>query len=733
MPKTPSLMNLVQQDASKAEKTKAPKPEEQIEAHDAPAAPAAPAAPTLPETSTSADEDEIRGRMDALVRYLEHHNRLYHTLDAPEISDEEYDALFAELTSLEDQYPQFRSPHSPTLRVGGGLLSGLVSRRHTERMYGLEDVFNVKEWRAFVKRMQRTVENCPLDFYCDLKLDGLALELVYVDGVLTDAITRGNGEEGEVVLDQARTIRNLPLKLAGEGPFPPRLEVRGEVVIYKDDFARVNERREAAGQKLFANPRNAAAGALRQLDLAQTRAMPLTFLAYSLGHAEWGSLAVPPTHSSLMQLFASLGFTIPPEGVLCHGLEAVEGFVESVRERRESFPMQIDGAVAKVDDLEAQRALGFTARTPRFAVAFKFPAEQAETELLDIEVQVGRTGVLTPVAKLKPVKVGGVVVSSATLHNEDEVRAKDLRIGDTVIVQRAGDVIPEVVRSVPEKRPEGSKIWTFPTICPACGEEARREEGQAAWVCQNVSCPAVRLRALIHFVSPAGLDIQGLGSQWMEQLSQSGRVKNPSDLFTLTKEELLAYDRMGETLASNFLEALETAKREASLARFICALGIHHVGEQAARLLAATFADMDRLAKASVEELTALPGIGEKIALSVVNFFASPANRDMLERFRSLGLWPVEGEVAEAPEGALSGKRVLFTGTLGMPRSEAQKLARAAGAEIASTVSKKLDVLIVGENPGSKLTKAQRHGIEIWDEQTFLSRIGKEQPQTLLS
>ncbi len=672
--------------------------------------------------------DAVYERMNALVRELERHNRLYHTLDAPEISDEAYDALFAELKDLEASYPQFRSPHSPTLRVGGGLLSGLETRRHRERMYGLDNVFSSGEWREFAARMTRALPGTPMVFWCDPKLDGLALELVYEQGLLVDAVTRGDGEEGEVVLEQARTIRTVPLKLAGDGPFPERLEVRGEVVIYKADFAAVNSRREALGQKLFANPRNAAAGALRQLDVGQARRMPLTFLAYSLGSAEWGGVAAPATHAGLMALFAGYGFETPPGGQVCDGLAAVEAYVDGVHAQRAGYAMQIDGAVAKVDDLEAQKALGFTARAPRFAVAFKFPAEQARTVLLGIDVQVGRTGVLTPVARLAPVQVGGVTVSSATLHNEDEVRAMDLRVGDTVVVQRAGDVIPEVVRAVPELRPGGAEPWVFPTVCPACGESVHREEGQAAWVCGNIACPAVRLRSIIHFVSSAGLDIQGIGSQWIEQLVNSGRVQTPADLFTLTEKELLSYERMGEQLAANFVQALDDAKRKASLARLIAALGIHHVGAQAARLLAGRYQDMDALAQAGVEDLTRLDGVGPKMAESICSFFEGRANRDMLARFRELGLWPTGGAATAPAAGeadALRGRRVLFTGTLTMPRNEAQRLAEEAGAVLVSSVSRKLDYLVAGDKPGSKLDKARTLGVTVLDEQGFLALLGR--------
>ena len=665
----------------------------------------------------------VRERMDALVRELERHNRLYHTLDAPEISDELYDAMFAELTELERQHPQFRSPHSPTLRVGGGLLPGLKTHAHRTRMYGLEDVFNMDEWHDFAQRMVRAVPETPMVFWCDPKLDGLALELVYENGVLANAITRGNGEEGEVVLEQARTIRTIPLHLAGEGPYPELLEVRGEVVMYKEHFAGVNARREALGQKLFANPRNAAAGSLRQLDVNAARKMPLTFLAYSMGDASWGECPPKTTHAELMHYFEACGFAVPPGGKICHGLDEVEGYVEMVRTQRESYAMQIDGAVAKVNDLAAQRALGFTARSPRFAVAFKFPAEQAMTVLQAIEVQVGRTGVLTPVAKLVPVAVGGVTVSSATLHNEDEVRAKDVRIGDTVVVQRAGDVIPEIVRVCMEKRPPSSVPWVFPDKCPACGERVHREQGQSAWICDNISCPAVRLRSIIHFVSSAGLDIQGIGSQWIEQLVQSGRVKTPADLFTLTEKELLGYDRMGRQLASNFVQALEAAKEEATLARFLSGLGIHHVGEQAAKLLAQHFHNMDAIENATCEELTVLPGVGPKMAESIVSFFKGHANREMMERFRSLGLWPEEkeGSAAEGSSGPLQNKRILFTGTLSIPRGEAQRMAEKAGASVANAISRKLDYLVAGEKPGSKLDKAKSLGIEVLDEQAFMA------------
>ncbi len=688
----------------------------------APVPPAASAAPVDPLSLPEPSRDMPRERMAWLVTILEHHNYLYHTLDKPVISDDQYDALFRELKALEEEHPQWRSPHSPTLRVGGGLLGGLPKQRHRQRMYGLDNVFSAEEWQEFVARMQRALPEVPLAFWCDPKLDGLALEIIYENGVLQQALTRGDGEEGEVVTEAVRTIRTVPLRLRGAGPFPERLEVRGEVVIYKKDFAAINEHRESLGQKLLANPRNAAAGALRQLDVANTQQMPLRFLAYSLGEARWGRALPCHFQHELATRLRDYGFLTPPDGRLCADPAAVEAYVESVRQGRADFPMEIDGAVAKQDDLEAQEALGFTARAPRFAIAFKFPAMQVHTRLTGIEIQVGRTGVLTPVAQLEPVAVGGVMVTRATLHNEDEILAKDVRVGDTVIVQRAGDVIPEVVGPVLEERPAGARPFEFPHICPVCGEPAHREPGEAAWRCGNISCPAVRLRSICHFVSKAGLDVQGVGQKWMEQLVSSGHVTSPEQLFRLTVQDLLPFDRMGDVLAQKIVDAFDDARHNATLARLISALGIRHVGEQTARMLAAHFHDMDALAAADTPRLLELPDVGPEVASSIRSFFESPANQHMLAGLREAGLWPVAAPepAAAGGEGPLQGKKILFTGTLSMPRGKAKQLAEAAGAVVLGSVSKKLDILVVGEDPGSKLEKAQSLGIAVLDEAAFL-------------
>ena len=685
----------------------------------APVPPAASAAPVDPLSLPEPSRDMPRERMAWLVTILEHHNYLYHTLDKPVISDDQYDALFRELKALEEEHPQWRSPHSPTLRVGGGLLGGLPKQRHRQRMYGLDNVFSAEEWQEFVARMQRALPEVPLAFWCDPKLDGLALEIIYENGILQQALTRGDGEEGEVVTEAVRTIRTVPLRLRGAGPFPERLEVRGEVVIYKKDFAAINEHRESLGQKLLANPRNAAAGALRQLDVANTQQMPLRFLAYSLGEARWGRALPCHFQHELATRLRDYGFLTPPDGRLCADPAAVEAYVESVRQGRADFPMEIDGAVAKQDDLEAQEALGFTARAPRFAIAFKFPAMQVHTRLTGIEIQVGRTGVLTPVARLEPVAVGGVMVTRATLHNEDEILAKDVRVGDTVIVQRAGDVIPEVVGPVLEERPAGARPFEFPHICPVCGEPAHREPGEAAWRCGNISCPAVRLRSICHFVSKAGLDVQGVGQKWMEQLVSSGHVTSPEQLFRLTVQDLLPFDRMGDVLAQKIVDAFDDARHNATLARLISALGIRHVGEQTARMLAAHFHDMDA---ADTPRLLELPDVGPEVASSIRSFFESPANQHMLAGLREAGLWPVAAPepAAAGGEGPLQGKKILFTGTLSMPRGKAKQLAEAAGAVVLGSVSKKLDILVVGEDPGSKLEKAQSLGIAVLDEAAFL-------------
>lgn len=672
-----------------------------------------------------AESSQAEARASWLRKELDRHNRLYHQLDAPEITDEAYDALYRELVELEEKFPHLRTLDSPTRRVGGAVLPYLETRPHRERMYGLDNVFSQEEWEAFVQKASRALPNVHPNvittWWADPKLDGLACELTYENGVMVQALTRGDGEVGEVVTQAMRTVRNLPLRLAGAGPFPRRIEIRGEVLMFRKEFEELNKRQSSLGQKPFANPRNAAAGSLRQLDTSVTARRKLRFLAYSLGEVDAPGMKDWETHADLMASLAIWGFDTPPEGRICRSAEDARQYYAYIESVRDSLPFEIDGVVYKLNNRAAQAALGFTARAPRFAVAWKFTSRKAETRLKKISIQVGRTGVLTPVAELEPVSLGGVMVSRATLHNEDEIQRLDLRENDMVIIQRAGDVIPDVVGPVLEKRPNGLAPFKFPHVCPVCASPARRLDGESAWRCLNLACPAVIMRSIVHFVSKAGLDVDGVGEKWVEALIASGRVKSPADLFTLTREELMSYERMGEVSAGNFVAALTKAKTDSSLMRFIAALGIRLVGEQTARTLAEHFSSIDELEKAGAEELMRLPDIGSEVAGSIRAFFETESNRKLLERFRAMGLWPKGGVINSVRSGALAGKKVLFTGTLSRPRDEYRRQAEGAGANVAASVSKTLDYLVVGENPGSKFEKARALGITILGEAEFIA------------
>jgi len=574
-------------------------------------------------------------------------------------------------------------------------------------------------------------------FWIDPKLDGLAVEAIYEHGRLVRAATRGDGEVGEDVTGNMRTVRNLPLVLqAGNGAVPRYLEARGEVVMRKADFHALNERQAERGDKVFANPRNAAAGSVRQLDPRITAARPLRFFAYGIGLVDWDGQPGWCGQDEVMAGLAQLGFAIPPEAGLCRHPGEVAASFERLQTGRDTLPFEIDGLVAKLNSLELQSFLGFTARAPRWALALKFPAFQAETILRDIRIQVGRTGVLTPVAELEPVSVGGVTVSSASLHNESYIREKDLLLGDRVLVQRAGDVIPEVVRPMVEKRLGNEEQFRFPTNCPVCGTEvvlASRE--RHVWKCVNITCPAVVRQSIIHFVSKAGLDIEGLGRKWVEILIDKGMIRSPADLFLLKKTELLTLERMGDKSASNLIESIRKAKDEATLPRLIAALGIPLVGEETARLLASHFPDLDALAAASHAELDDLPGISDAIAGSIVEFLGNEANRRLLDRFKEMGLWPsmqateASKPSADQPLSLLSGKRVLFTGSLpGLSRSEAEALVEKVGGVAAKSISRNVDYLVVGESPGSKLDKARKLGLTVLGLEEFL-KLAKVGPQ----
>ena len=672
--------------------------------------------------STVLPLSEATTRVADLRKQIEHHSYLYYVQDAPEITDAEYDVLFRELQGLEEAYPELQTPDSPTMKVGGEVLPSLQSQDHSLRMYSLDNAFNGEEFLAFVDRIKRQQADAELSFWIDPKMDGLAMELIYENGSFTAALTRGDGTTGELVTHTVRTIKNVPLRLRGD-TLPARLEVRGEVVIGREAFAKLNEQQRKYGKKVFANPRNAAAGSVRQLDSSVAAARPLMFLAYGIGQVVWEDGAKEwATQKEIIDSLSELGFTVPPDAQLCGSPQEVIDLFEQLGEKRTTLPFEIDGMVAKLNSLELQQSLGFTARFPRWAIAFKFPAQQAVTKLEDIIIQVGRTGVLTPVAALSPVEVGGVVVSRATLHNEDEIQAKELRVGDTVIVQRAGDVIPEVVRALVEKRDGSEKEFVFPKECPVCHSEAVREEGEAAWRCINVTCPAVVKRSIVHFVSKAGLDIQGVGKSWVEKLVDKGLVKDPVDLFEVKRLDLMQFEGMGPVSAQKFVDALAAIKTSAPLSRFICALGIRHVGEQTGKVLAQTYKDLDALSEAKVSELVDLPDVGGEIAESIVEFFENDANKAMLARFKEIGLDPKQEETAAVDEDhPLAGKSVVFTGSLSTKRADAKKMAESVGAKVIGSVSKKLDYLVAGEKAGSKLAKAEQLGISILTEDEFLA------------
>ncbi len=673
----------------------------------------------------SPSKKEIAARIAKLREALDHHNYRYYVLDDPEVDDAVYDALFRELSALEAEHPEFEDANSPTRRVGGAPAEGFASREHRQRMYSLDNAMGEEEFAAFLDKVRRKEPEADLRFWIDPKFDGLAMEVVYENGRFAAALTRGDGVTGEDVTQNMRTVKNLPMDIAPHArraglPVPALLEARGEVILTRQDFFQLNERQREAEEKVFANPRNAAAGSLRQLDPAVTDKRPLRFFAYGVGTLEWsGNGPGWTTQEQVMNGLAALGFqvsdlgrTASPDGVL--------DFYRDLGKRRNDLPYEIDGVVAKLDELSLQESLGFTDRAPRWAVALKFPAHQAETTLKDIVIQVGRTGVLTPVAELEPVSLAGVTVSRATLHNEDEIKAKALRPGCRVVVQRAGDVIPEVVRAVEDATHAALPQFEFPTTCPVCGSEAAREEGEAAWRCVNLSCPAVRLQRIVYFVSKAGLDVEGVGKKWVEHLVTKGtptgkKVETPADLFRIREEDLVDLEGMGEKSAANFAAAFDKAKG-APLASLIRALGVRHVGSRTAKTLAAHFTDLDALGAADEETLTALPDIGPEVSASIREFFSNEKNLGLLREFKELGLWPRE-EIRKAPEAGdapLAGKRFLFTGALpGMSREEAQTLVEKAGGRAVSSVSKKLDYLVAGDAPGSKLDKARSLGVAV--------------------
>ena len=665
---------------------------------------------------------EAVARAAVLRAEIARHDHAYYVLDAPTLPDAEYDRLFRELQAIEKAHPALRSADSPTQRVGGKPLAQFAAVHHRVPMLSISTETDTEASGAFAfdARVRRALglkeDDAAVAYAAELKFDGLAISLRYEDGVLVQAATRGDGETGEDVTANVRTVKAIPLRLRGEAP--PVLEVRGEIYLRRDDFERLNARQAEAGEKIFVNPRNAAAGSIRQLDPGIAARRPLSFFAYGLGDvAGW---ALPETHTEVLDALAAFGLPVCEHRAQVCGAAGLAAFHERIGALRETLPFDIDGVVYKVDALDLQQRLGFVTREPRWAVAHKYPAQEAVTLLRDIEVQVGRTGALTPVARLEPVFVGGVTVTNATLHNQDEIDRKDVRIGDWVIVRRAGDVIPEVVAPVLERRsgepPRFVLLERFPT-CPVCGSHVVRGEDEAVARCTGgLFCPAQRKQALLHFAGRRAMDIEGLGDKLVDQLVDAAIVKTPVDLYRLGVLALANLERMGEKSAQNLLMAIEKS-RSTTLARFIFALGIRNVGEATARDLARHFGNLDALVAADVDALQQVPDVGPIVAQCIADFFGEPHNREVIEQLRAAGVQWAEGEPQGTVAGALAGKTFVLTGTLPtLSRDEAKALIEARGGKVAGSVSKKTHYVIAGAEAGSKLDKAQALGLAILDE-----------------
>ncbi|MDX1749988.1 MAG: NAD-dependent DNA ligase LigA [Methylophaga sp.] len=664
---------------------------------------------------------EISERAAQLRDLINRYNFLYYSADDPEVTDAEYDRLFAELKKLEADYPELITADSPTQRVGSTPLNKFTQVTHAMPMLSLDNVFDEAELTAFNQRvLDRLNTDGVITYAAEPKLDGLAISIRYENGLLVQAATRGDGSVGEDVTQNVRTIRNVPLKLHGKN-IPQVVEIRGEIYMPKAGFEKLNKQRLANNEKLFVNPRNAAAGSLRQLDSSITASRPLALFCYGLGELQ--GMDRPSSHTETMQIISEWGGAVSPDIKQLKGIDECMEYLHQLGERRASLSYDIDGVVFKVDDSHLQERLGFVSRAPRWAIAYKFPAQEESTQVVDIEVQVGRTGALTPVARLQPVFVGGVTVSNATLHNEDEVRRKDVRIGDTVIIRRAGDVIPEVVQVVKDKRPANATEFVMPTHCPVCGAEVERVEGEAVARCSGgLFCAAQRKEAIKHFASRKALDIDGLGDKLVEQLVDAELIKDPADLFYLKKEQFSALERMGEKSAENLVNALEQAKNT-RFARFLYALGIREVGEATARSLALHFVELDKLTAAKEDELIEIEDVGPVVAHHIYTFFQQTHNLDVIQRLLDAGVsWPEEKPVYA--DSALAGKTIVLTGTLeNLSRSEAKEKLLALGAKVAGSVSAKTDYVVAGRDAGSKLNKAQSLGIDVVDEATLIQWI----------
>jgi len=656
--------------------------------------------------------------MTQLRAEIERHNYLYHVLDRPEISDPEYDALFRRLIELETQHPELVTPDSPTQRVGAAPAEGFETVRHSVPMLSLGNAFDEEGLREFDRRVTALLETDCVTYVAEPKLDGLSVELVYRDGRFAQGSTRGDGRAGEDVTANLRTIRGIPLRIRSQqGPPPSLLEVRGEVYIDKADLDALNARRKEAELPPFANPRNLAAGSLRQLDPEITARRPLKIYCYDVGLTEGIEIRA---QDQLLEILPALGLRINPLYRVCNGMDAAIAFYHRLMEERERLPYESDGVVIKVNDFAQRGKLGTVSRSPRWAIAGKFPAEQGITRLKDIVVSVGRTGTLTPVAVLEPVRVHGVEISSATLHNEDEIQRKEILIGDRVVIQRAGDVIPQIVKPLTEYRTGDEWPFVMPTRCPVCNSEVVRIEGEVAHRCLNTSCPARIKQSILHFVSQGGLDVEGIGFKLVQQLVERGLVRRLGDLFRLDRETLAALERLGPKSADNLVSALESAKRT-TLNRFLFALGIPGVGEHVAEVLASAFGSLDRLMAASEDELVGVPEIGPHTAQGLVEFFRSEENRDVIDDLFAVGL-ALTAPPSETGAAPLHGTRFVFTGALSsMSRSEASDRVKALGGEVSSSVSHNTTYVVAGENPGAKADKAEDLGITILTEEDFLT------------
>jgi DNA ligase (NAD+) len=666
------------------------------------------------------NQDKIRQRVEELRKLINYHNYRYYVLDSPEISDAEYDELMQELKKLEAEYPALITPDSPTQRVGAAPVEAFGVVEHPLPLLSLANAFSNEELLAWYKRVLNLVGRQDFDFASEIKMDGLAVALTYVDGRLVTGATRGDGYRGEDVTQNLRTIRSIPLSVPKDAP--PRFEVRGEVYLSKAGFKKLNEERAREGLPLFANPRNAGAGSVRQLDPRITAQRPLDIYVYALGYAE--GKKVPETHWDRMEYLRSLGFKVNPHNKLCKTIKEAEEYYQKWVEERERLPYETDGVVVKVNSIELQDRLGFVGHEPRWAIAYKFPAVQGTTILKDIGINVGRTGSLNPYAILEPVRVGGVVIKQAALHNEEDIRRKDIRIGDTVIVQRAGEVIPEIVGPILSKRTGKERIFSMPSHCPVCGAEVIKPEGEAMHRCTNAACPSQALERLKHFVIRGAMDIGGVGEKLCTVLFQAGLVKDVADFYYLTREQLLGLERMADKSVTNVLNSIEKSK-DRPLARVIFALGILHIGEETAELLASNFSSIDELAAATEEKLLSIPSIGPKIAESIVAFFRQKENRRIIEKLRKAGVSLAKKEVlVEARELPLAGQEFVVTGRLeAFARSEAESRIKELGGAVGSSVTKKTTYLVVGADPGSKLDKARSLGTKLLTEEEFLKLI----------